>query len=786
MSKTSIDIPPFLVKDKGELFRLFRDVVVLPSEVAIPIIKQFYRWLSGSGPEWTIARMKDLKTLYLQHKAGNLDFRLEKESRIKLHKDGTPYGAFRALWKLEGHKNVSKVLTILQIYTNVKLVKTTRKQLDKFYNGVFAKPLNHGSAHISLPKDIIDLYKRGWDSARYDKLDRWTSGRKMVITPSPVTKWGYDPFKTVPENELSNDRHIADYFMLCTPLCIDPHFRRLHEMALQDDPALLVLDSPALMTSLYSSYQEPCRVHFPFHVNKTLGAKPYQDSSYDMYGKFDPTGKEEDIVSDLPIVGKIGFIQERGGKLRAVANPLRVIQVVLSKFHNYLMQVAKSLPFDCTHDQFEGVRWAQKKLRDGETLYSFDLSDASSTIPLSDQLYIFKQLGPSHHREEYLATLDYFERVARGIWFDKHRGTHFGDHYPYTRWWKGQALGSLLSFPGFAQNHGLRCVGLCVNLGLDPLDNFRVLGDDIVVTSKLSTAYEHFVTVHWECDISKSKTLVSDRIGEFASKVITADRLLANPKFSNGRCLFDPLDPLDVLRRYGKKGIQLVPKGLRYSVKVLSCLPKPVGMSYTYKEEEFQHLDPRLVAKTISSNELPKPLLNCAIVQIEDPGKSSFRAPSRGGFVIYPRQRANREQDLKAAFSPTTQHCYLKYFSKTYINNANGVTLDPGTFVANRRKRFMRMYQKSWNSAHDYVDHELVGIQWLILHLNANMDNKSAFIRSVRDELSEEHEALPKYPVPQLDERGSQTSGKKIRSILKLVAEAISIAVLTYMVITSS
>lgn len=736
--KASADVinstPEWDVIGRGHLIRIFRDVLDLPAVIGAPILDCFQRWIKSSGPEWTIKRLKAYKLLYIQHLAGNTSFALDKSERIKVHKDNTPVGPFRGLYKLKGRKQVQKCFHVLSIYTGIiRSGSPTPAQLDKFYKAVLQpRGSNLSEDLLYIPEELYNIYDDiVWNSIPYDDLRRWTSDDTKVVSP----------LRTEPENRikrakripwthsvttlsLSMDDHLSDFLMLCSPLLKDDGFRRLIRKALKGDRVTDM--GPANTKALENLYPPIAKELFPSYSGEAV-----------------------------PIVGSIGFIQERGGKLRAIANPLRVIQVVLSRFHKYLMEAAKDLPWDCTYDQYKGVRWVQKKLKEGHKLYSFDLSDASSTIPLSDQISFLKRVGP--RTTDFLDTLRFFEKVSQSIWLDKYSP----NEKPFTSWKKGQPLGILGSFPAFAQLHGARLNSLAIVHGV-PNGHFIVLGDDVVVTERLAEIYAKFVTEKWGCDISIPKTVSSNSLAEFASVIITKSKLFHSGKLSKN-WKFDPVDPLDPLRRYGKKGLALVPAELKYSVQVLSCLRKPVGLSYRWKKKELYGPDFYQLRDEFAS--LRKSLPNVAFVSIESQATNTRQ---KGGvsFIVRPRSFLNREQDLRVAFQPKAQFCLLKYSKKTIRDF--GVT--PGDFLGNRRKRLYATYGETPLVHLDYGTQD-VEKQWMILHLNANIENDSSFIKGHHDAIIDSYKPLPTLSVKE-EKSGKISSSlnfKVLRFIRRLV-----------------
>jgi hypothetical protein len=84
---------------------------------------------------------------------------------------------------------------------------------------------------------------------------------------------------------------------------------------------------------------------------------------------------------------------------------------------------------------------------------------------------------------------------------------------------KGQAMGLGPSFPLFSLLHNLILWACCRIEGVSPVDSFRVLGDDVVIShEKVYRLYLSFLH-DFEVPISTSKSINSSVLGEFAGKV---------------------------------------------------------------------------------------------------------------------------------------------------------------------------------------------------------------------------------------------------------------------------
>lgn len=673
-------VPDFSVTDTVDLYRLF-DVIGLRTGIGVPIIRTFLKWIKASGPEWTVSRLKQLKALYLQHYGGNTEFRLEPSSGISCHSDGSPKGVFHALWTTEtSGGSVEASINAMLIYTGVLMTGSpTKLQLKKFYDAV----TNPRPAKIETPWRISCQYKykacRLWLRADYDSLDKWTNSENKVV------HLNIEP----PRNVFLPHKDRKKY-----PRGRPVLLRKASLLSVQENSiALEAHRTDALMLSPHVIFE------FLPLVNTALGKHRYEDHVVDNYIRLD---SQLQVISDrkhlsalggeTPVVGKIGFIQERGCKLRAVANPLRVHQVVLSKLYNWLSLLARMAPYDCSYEQEKGILWAQEKMALGTKLYAYDLSNASDTIPLADQLEYLRLIGPDD--DEFHQTLRYFERVSRGNWI--YRPTK--DYLPGSTlsWVKGQGLGLICSFLCFALTHGARVHQITRNKGLT--DQFVVLGDDIIVTEAIAEDYLEFITSEWGCDIAKEKSLSSYSLTEFASRITRRDRTLRSYKYPNNHNrLFSTRDPLSLLRKYGKRGLKLVPSRFRLYVRVLATLPKPHGLGWIENQSVVDYAlpDPRDYIQDIVPDKRDKTADVAFTLKLRRMKPSNSIINTRGArydsIELYSRRSVDRELDIRVAY-PSFEDTASIHHSR-WARNPGGATVSQPE------------------------------AQWAVEHLNANRDN---------------------------------------------------------------
>jgi hypothetical protein len=115
--------------------------------------------------------------------------------------------------------------------------------------------------------------------------------------------------------------------------------------------------------------------------------------------------------------------------------------------------------------------------------------------------------------------------------------------------------------------------------------DYVILGDDIAISeSRLANKYVDFVTSQLGCKISEPKTLVSNKVAEFAGKVITADMALHPYKWKE----VSDRNFVDLTRNLGQGFINLLRPRQRDVISRIAEVPEeygglgfnPKGLSY--------------------------------------------------------------------------------------------------------------------------------------------------------------------------------------------------------------
>lgn len=513
----------------------------IPKQQTDQIIKSFVRWTNCSGPEWTVERLKALKLEYVSRLAGKPVL----APNFKRNTDGYPSGVWSWLLKQSAKKDRFKVLNVLSMYSTLTSPAITEKQKKKFFGSMCSEDKTGMQAKIKVPV---------------------LSFKEVHVSGSKPFLFGCtSPSKSAPS-------------VLGTSIRNDDSFGQL-----------LFFTNSVRSVECYHRYPLVFEEVIPKPLTRMMMGSPKFHLDY-------PSIEAADAA-----IGKIGFIQEPGFKLRAVANPNAVWQVALAPLKDLILGDLKShFPTDCTHDQMSGVRAIQSWLQQGKTCFSVDLSDATNLMPRTLQMdalrnrylgsvvrpvdsytaypytsrYEFKGMKKYDVRGPYwlrLAQLiDVFQEASESPWLYKDDAD---GRFKTARFTRGQPLGLGPSFPCFALAHNLLLIGICERVGVKPLDTFRILGDDIVISNNEVHRRYRATLRNLGCVVSEQKTMVSNLLAEFAGQVITSDDVIPTYKWRR----LTGSNFLDVARNYGRESRRLLSRDQRMVVDLLAEVPESLG-----------------------------------------------------------------------------------------------------------------------------------------------------------------------------------------------------------------
>lgn len=265
-------------------------------------------------------------------------------------------------------------------------------------------------------------------------------------------------------------------------------------------------------------------------------------------------------VDPKMVGGEVHFLQEPGGKLRSVASPYRIHQMALNPLGKSLFNIVKQLPWDCTFDQSKAQPFIQDALLNEHVVHSIDLSSATDYFPLGLQLAALQQIFGN------VLDISLFRDISRSTW-----KSSIGP----LRWNKGQPLGLYPSFASFTLTHGLLLFGLN---DYKFSNNFFVVGDDVIILN--DTLYHKYIKTLevLGCPYSLDKSLSSNKLSEFAGKIITSTEVFPQYKW---RKMSDD-NFLDLSKNLGKRSRTLLTRRQKFVFDTVKHLFEPLGLNMSY------------------------------------------------------------------------------------------------------------------------------------------------------------------------------------------------------------
>lgn len=507
------------------------------------MVNDVLKWDSRNGPEWTVKRLKDAKAYYLSKLANK-----EPEMATWWRQTG-PKGnrRFASVWLNLPQETEAQLVRAIRVCNAYSLFKRDQKldpsgaQLAKFHNSV-----TQARSSLSNQRSMGEILRYMVELSNAERTRMFShsleKGKIVGVHRNGVSKDEYRRRIPLPlkfwEHSVSGTKKA-------------PH-TGFSQRDLETSFKWVVdnLTNPTVMGLLYkykglasSSGFTSVRNQIPGHL---LGIP----------NKVQAGG------------GLISYIQEEGYKLRAVANPYRVHQVILQPLKKEALQFLSKLPTDCTHDQEAGQIWAREKLEEGRTLHAVDLSDATNNIPLSLQMIsLVTSLSLDLCDKTTSDLLMYFMEVSRTTWHDKCKGD--------IVWTWGQPMGLGPSFPVFAiwHNQTLRIAHKRSGSKLPWQDCYRVVGDDVVIACDDTHRVYRQLLANWQIPVSEAKCISSNKCTEFVGKVITPKAGYAVPKFKS----LSDRNFMDVLKQVGPSALSWCKPRQRLVAKILAQIPEDLG-----------------------------------------------------------------------------------------------------------------------------------------------------------------------------------------------------------------
>jgi hypothetical protein len=502
----------------------------LPTIYSVPFVKEVEKWLVNSGPEWTVQRLKSLRTDLIRDMGG-----LEPLTYVKKNKRGSWAGVLGALFRLSNKrdgKHRKVVLAALSCYTGFRPKQPTLKHLISFRNSVEGGTDDNPDLHLCR---------------KLGALARRTLGVLEPPKAQPLIMYQGSPGKKSPGVDASTpqNEHLEEELRCMEVFTQNRWFSEVYCRTY--NPVLHGLREVDLLTD----------------KSRLVGKTHYHEVTDFTFRR---------IGYHPPVVGNVvPLVKDGGWKVRWIANPFRLHQLALRPLGEALFKSLRRLPWDCTFEQDKAHKVIQDHLKSGRIAYAVDLTAATDRFPLSLQLAVLESVYPIN--EHVLL----FRDLSRGLWRSP-IGT--------VRWAKGQPMGLYPSFPAFALTHGLLLLHLS---GTRYKKQFFVLGDDVVILDcELYKRYIHLLD-KLECPVDVNKCIISNQITEFAGKIITGDTVF--PKFKIGDRGSHKDSFVELCRTYGQGFRFFLPKNLRQVFEKVAHLLPPWGSDQTIAGPALSYKD---------------------------------------------------------------------------------------------------------------------------------------------------------------------------------------------------
>lgn len=489
--------------------------------------------LRSNGSDFVLNRLSDLKDWRLMHMQGNIDyhptwfkFKTRHGACIPSDKLGSQ------LWQLNDRAFLAVVGAISSavLYTEV-----TEKQAQKWIGGVRCANASEDKTSLRLR-----LSEKALDKLESRIRANW-SKRKWFgvsdVTGSNIPGQGkFMMVKTIDESGLTKDPltllRAYSFSMSTAPLFTWQFLEDIKaydlvdvsgdEPARTDSDRLKLQETRTKLRDVVDSHRADESLH-----DIALGGEAWSDWSSDEAWSFDNEGNVrtkyyDSIFGFEGSVGNIGFLQQKKGKLRTVANPNRFVQwcnVPLGEvWSDFFYKQAGCYVLN----QQAGISWAQDKLRKGTKLASFDMSSATDMLDYQKFLHEFFAKMDEEKHPILSRSIDLFIDTSSSPW---HIPGHIADvinaHGNKVSWSVGQPLGLRPSFP-LLTIMNMQCAKEAI-LEVDgevTANHFACVGDDLIIEAKYADAYMRKVRA-FNGVINNDKSLSSDRVAEFCSQLIT-------------------------------------------------------------------------------------------------------------------------------------------------------------------------------------------------------------------------------------------------------------------------
>lgn len=415
------------------------------------------KWVSESGVEWTVKRLKALNAAAKQLRAGNHSIvkaiyqseSIAYQKRTLYPKNKVFSMVFNTVVTAKKRSVLKRHFAILRIGTMFRLEQCTRSQIQSSLATIEKPPVDPEVPAFANLIRMIESFTRKAIGDVSHKIQ-------------PVNLKRLKPFTST----FSEGRVMPELVSI-------PYGKAVHSL-------------------ISTSY-----------IPESLWVK-LPEEIQDLVSLVRESGADEGTT------GKLTFLSEKGAKCRTIAVPNAWIQLLMEPVHSVLDNIVRRLPESAVHDQNKGAFFMKDQLGLGRELWCFDLSSATDLFPLALQRAVLRGLNLDEYGEALEEMTSYWE-VHQGQLNDLPR------HVDYK---SGQPMGMYGSFPLFHLTHYLLLKlieEICSrHYGSEIRNSFRVLGDDVIIVNKSAAMTYEKIMALLEVPISPTKSINSKSVGEFA------------------------------------------------------------------------------------------------------------------------------------------------------------------------------------------------------------------------------------------------------------------------------
>lgn len=530
------------------------------------------KWLDESGPEWTVERLKSLRTSYIHWLTGPDGHHYDVPdgwARRTNRRGQTIFndGLIHKMFVHRGSRKVrEKAHAFFRSYLTIIAKSATQGMRSQFIESVTAT-LEEGGANI----DVVRVTN--------NEIKEFVTNHYTVATPRNISQ--AKSREVILPNMFPNDNKRAPMFDgFISPMGI--YKKSLRSSSRRDyrtKEFFELFQSDGRLRTIWKMYPEQVSLALT-----GTNALPYMDLSPAQFENFH---SQTGMFGDSQPYGTIGFIMEGGWKNRAVASVSLPVQALAEPLKRKLKVLSDQIPTIYTEDQDGGHERIRTWLQQGHTLYCFDGTAFTDRFPFSSQLEMLKGLKNLGWVDQfdidvcYAAAMAEYKLPARDSepWF----------HQNTVKYSVGQPMGLGPSFHMFCICHATIVAMVAKNMGFEDYQHdqlFCIVGDDIVINNELLAQGYRKVIEGLGVKINLTKSIISDRFGEFCGKIISIDGPDKSSKVK-------PMDVADsVVRAVDFYGKGILPH-LSHRQKLLAVkatLPEWAGglslrqLGHTYKE----------------------------------------------------------------------------------------------------------------------------------------------------------------------------------------------------------